>query len=126
MFGSFCFIHLVFIASSFGYWEYSTILSWVYVGYGLISVFLWKHREEKELFILTGIALGLFLFGKMLEGLGDALGDLFPFFLLIVVGIIVFLTTKYLPRLERSEKGSETWKRVFKSSLLFVVTVVVQ
>ncbi len=124
MFGSFCFIHLVFIASSFGYWEYSTILAWVYVGYGLISVFLWKHREEKELFILSGIALGLFLFGKMLEGLGDALGDLLPFFLLVVVGLIVFLTIKYLPRLERSEKGSETWKRVFKSSLLFVVTVV--
>ncbi|MFK3957922.1 GDYXXLXY domain-containing protein [Guptibacillus hwajinpoensis] len=124
MFGSFCFIQYVFIASSFGYWEYSTILAWVYVGYGLISVFLWKHREEKELFILSGIALGLFLFGKMLEGLGDALGDLLPFFLLVVVGLIVFLTIKYLPRLERSEKGSETWKRVFKSSLLFVVTVV--
>jgi uncharacterized membrane-anchored protein/uncharacterized membrane protein len=124
MFGSFCFIQFVFIASSFGYWEYSTIMAWIYVGYGLISVFLWKHLEEKELFILTGIALGLFLFGKMLEGLGDALGDLLPFFLLVVVGFIVFLTIKYLPRLERSEKGSETWKRVFKSSLLFVVTVV--
>ncbi|MYL65726.1 DUF2157 domain-containing protein [Bacillus hwajinpoensis] len=124
MFGSFCFIHYVFIASSFGYWEYSTIMAWLYVGYGLISVFLWKHREEKELFILSGIALGLFLFGKIIEGLGDALGDLLPFFLLVVVGIIVFLTTKYLPRLERSEKGSDTWKRVFKSSLLFVVTVV--
>ncbi|WP_165997548.1 GDYXXLXY domain-containing protein [Bacillus sp. Cs-700] len=124
MFGSFCFIHLVFIASSFGYWEYSTILAWIYVGYGVTSVFLWKHREEKELFILSGIALGLFLFGKMLEGLGDALGDLLPFFLLVVVGIIVFLTTKYLPRLERSEKGSDTWKRVFKSSFLFVVSVV--
>ena len=124
MFGSFCFIHLVFIASSFGYWEYSTIMAWLYVGYGLISVFLWKHREEKELFILTGIALGLFLFGKMLEGLGDALGDLLPFFLLVVVALIIFLTIKYLPRLERSEKGSEAWKRVFKSSLLFVVTVV--
>ncbi|MFP3360095.1 hypothetical protein R0K17_22530, partial [Planococcus sp. SIMBA_143] len=84
MFGSFCFIHLVFIASSFGYWEYSTILAWIYVGYGVTSVFLWKHREEKELFILSGIALGLFLFGKMLEGLGDALGDLLPFFLLVV------------------------------------------
>ncbi|WLR61016.1 GDYXXLXY domain-containing protein [Guptibacillus hwajinpoensis] len=124
MFGSFCFIHYVFIASSFGYWEYSTVMAWLYVGYGLISVFLWKHREEKELFILSGIALGLFLFGKMLEGLGDALGDLLPFFLLIVVGLIVFLTVKYLPRLERSEQGSETRKRVFKSSLLFVVTVV--
>ncbi|MGG1684632.1 GDYXXLXY domain-containing protein [Pseudalkalibacillus sp. NRS-1564] len=124
MFGSFCFIQYVFIASSFGYWEYSTIMAWLYVGYGLISVFLWKHREEKELFILSGIALGLFLFGKMLEGLGDALGDLLPFFLLIVVGLIVFLTVKYLPRLERSEKGSETWKRMFKSSLLFVITIV--
>ncbi|WP_371018289.1 GDYXXLXY domain-containing protein [Pseudalkalibacillus sp. JSM 102089] len=124
MFGSFCFIQYVFIASSFGYWEYSTIMAWLYVGYGLISVFLWKHREEKELFILSGIALGLFLFGKMLEGLGDALGDLLPFLLLIVVGLIVFLTVKYLPRLERSEQGSETRKRVFKSALLFVVTVV--
>ncbi|MGB8002272.1 MAG: GDYXXLXY domain-containing protein [Anaerobacillus sp.] len=124
MFGSFCLIHLVFIASGFGYWEYSTILSWVYVGYGLLSVFYWKHREEKELFVLTGIALGLFLFGKMVEELGDLLGDLFPFLLLVVVGVIVFLTIKYLPRLERSEKGSETWKRVFKSSLLVVVTVV--
>ncbi|MBF0706054.1 GDYXXLXY domain-containing protein [Alkalihalobacillus hwajinpoensis] len=124
MFGSFCFIKYVFIASSFGYWEYSPIMAWLYVGYGLISVFLWKHREEKELFILTGISLGLFLFGKMLEGLGDALGDLLPFFLLVVVGFIVFLTIKYLPRLDRSEKGSETWKRMFKSSLLFVITVV--
>ncbi len=124
MFGSFCLIHLVFIASSFGYWEYSTLIGWLYVGYGLISVFLWKHREEKELFILAGIALGFFLFGKMVAVLGDAFGDLMPFFLLIVVGVIVFLTIKYLPRLERSEKGSEAWKRVFKSSLLFVVTVV--
>ncbi|WP_283153782.1 GDYXXLXY domain-containing protein [Guptibacillus hwajinpoensis] len=124
MFGSFCLIQLVFIASSFGYWEYSTLLAWIYVGYGVINVFLWKHREARELFILSGIALGLFLFGKMLEGLGDALGDLLPFFLLVVVGVIVFLTTKYLPRLERREKGSDTWKRVFKSSLLFVVTVV--
>ncbi|PFG14426.1 GDYXXLXY domain-containing protein [Bacillus sp. es.036] len=124
MFGSFCLIHLVFIASSFGYWEYSTLMAWIYVGYGLISVFLWKHREHKELFILSGIALGLFLFGKMLEGLGDALGDLLPFFLLVVVGLIVYLTIKFLPRLELSHKGSETWKRVFTSSLLFVVTVV--
>ncbi|MCA0991937.1 GDYXXLXY domain-containing protein [Guptibacillus hwajinpoensis] len=124
MFGSFCLIQLVFIASSFGYWEYSMLLAWIYIGYGVINVFLWKHREARELFILSGIALGLFLFGKMLEGLGDVLGDLLPFFLLVVVGIIVFLTTKYLPRLERSEKGSDTWKRVFKSSILFVVTVV--
>ena len=123
-FGSFCFIHIVFIASSFGYWEYSTLMAWLYFGYGLISVFLWKHREQKELFILTGIALGLFLFGKIMEGLGDVLGDLLPFLLLALVGLIVFLTVKYIPRLELREKGSETWRRVFKSSLLFVVTVV--
>ncbi len=123
-FGSFCFIHIVFIASSFGYWEYSTLIAWLYFGYGLISVFLWKHREQKELFILSGIALGLFLFGKIMEGLGELLGDLLPFLLLAVVGLIIFLTIKYIPRLELSEKGSATWRRVFKSSLLFIVTVV--
>lgn len=118
------FIHIVFLASSFGFWEYSTFIAWLYFGYSLISVFLWKRGEQKELFILTGIALGLFLFGKLLEGLADVLGDLLPFFLLAIVGLIVFLTIKYISRLELSEKGSETWKRVFKSSVLFIVTVV--
>ncbi|WP_394174216.1 GDYXXLXY domain-containing protein [Guptibacillus hwajinpoensis] len=124
MFGSFCFIHIVFISSSFGFWEYHTVMAWLYVGYGILSVLIWKHRKQKELFILSGIGFGLFLFGKLLEALGDVLGDLLPFLLLAIVCLIVFLTVKYISRLELSEKGSETWKRVFKSSVLFVVTVV--
>ncbi|MCA0988362.1 GDYXXLXY domain-containing protein [Guptibacillus algicola] len=121
-YGSFGIMHVLFLTQSFGYSSYSQVIAWMYIGYILTSLYLWKKAENRVWLIVSGLGLSLFLFFKGISEVYEVIGSGLYFIFLALIVVIIVLTITYLKRLELS-KVSDTWKQRMKSSITAVVTV---
>ncbi|WP_270182207.1 GDYXXLXY domain-containing protein [Alkalihalobacillus sp. CinArs1] len=122
-YGSFGIMHVIFLTQSFGSGFHTGVTAWMYIGYMLVSLYLWKKTENRVWFIVSGLGLSLFLFFKGVSVVYDVIGiGVYFIFLALIIVIIVF-TLIYLNRLELSSKVSDPWKQRMKSSLSVIVTV---
>ncbi|WP_377888941.1 GDYXXLXY domain-containing protein [Alkalihalobacillus sp. R86527] len=122
-YGSFGVMHVCFLTQSFGHGSYNQFISWLYFGYIIVSLYMWKKRENRVWLITSGLGLSVFLYFKGLSVAYEVIGIGVYFVFLTSIVVVIIMTITYLRRLELSSKVSDTWKHRMSASLTVVVTV---